>query len=189
MGPIVIADIDQVNMFGNAEWHSIRESMDQELTEIVSWTNWLHRQSTEVVLPSGETVQTGQGRATLSARTRPLRRRQGVALGGPRMPVEERSKVHATSGTLTMGNSSSSPLCWTHGCELSTMPSHPTPAIHSPLTRSRARQLAHLSSTTVSVGIFHPVPRTVPTSSRPARQFLAPAPFIRFRILTTLTSC
>eukprot|EP00973_Karenia_brevis_P057015 7931794-Karenia_brevis.AAC.1 len=47
MDPVVIADVDQVNMFGNAEWDSIRESIDQNLPEISAWTSWVHRQPTE----------------------------------------------------------------------------------------------------------------------------------------------
>lgn len=58
-----MADIDQVNMFGNAEWDAIRPSIDSAMTEIHQWTEWLHRQPSEVILPSGETVLQNRGAA------------------------------------------------------------------------------------------------------------------------------
>ena len=61
LGPIVLADIDQVNMFGNAECGSIRSSIDDSLGEISNWTKWTHQKPAEVVLPSGEMVPMNRG--------------------------------------------------------------------------------------------------------------------------------
>ena len=61
--PVVIADLDQVNMFGNAEWDSIRQSIDSNLSEIMGWTTWTHMKPSEVVLPSGECIEMDRGAA------------------------------------------------------------------------------------------------------------------------------
>ena len=61
LGPIVVADVDQVNMFGNAEWDSIRSSIDCAFSEVLRWTEWSHEKPGEVVLPSGEHVCMNRG--------------------------------------------------------------------------------------------------------------------------------
>ena len=61
LGLIIVADVEQVNMFGNAEWQSIHQSIDRNLDELATWTDWVHQRPVEVLLPSGETVLTNRG--------------------------------------------------------------------------------------------------------------------------------
>ena len=48
--PLVAADLDLVNMFGNAEWTSIRQALHTHLLEASAWTEWQH-QSDSVTSP------------------------------------------------------------------------------------------------------------------------------------------
>ena len=36
--PVVAADIDLVNMFGNCQWVEVRQAIDETMVEIVAWT-------------------------------------------------------------------------------------------------------------------------------------------------------
>eukprot|EP00973_Karenia_brevis_P011259 1523686-Karenia_brevis.AAC.1 len=93
--PVVIADVDQINMFGNAEWDSIRQSIDSGLPEIHAWTSWVHRKPTEVVLPSGEVVLMDRGAS------------QGDAFGSYQAAATQASSrpawACAADGTLAKG--------------------------------------------------------------------------------------
>ena len=59
--PMIAADLDLVNMFGSAEWDSIRQAICDEYEEIKSWTEWHHEQPTITVLPSGEEFASDRG--------------------------------------------------------------------------------------------------------------------------------
>ena len=102
LGPIVVADVDQVNMFGNAEWDSIRSSIDCSFREILRWTEWSHEKPGEVVLPSGEHVcmnrGAGQGDAFGSYQARPHKHKAEAAGLGNHLVCG--SKEHVTSDTL-----------------------------------------------------------------------------------------
>ena len=128
LGPIIIADIDQVNMFSNAEWDAIRGSIDEDRTEIASWTAWLHQKPPEVVLPSGEVVfqdREGPGREMHLARIRQLPHKLSIGRRGLTHLMEALSRVLAMSGTSTMASSSSNQLCLTPGSVHSMLPSLP----------------------------------------------------------------
>ncbi len=51
--PVVAVDVDLVNMFGNAEWPQIRAALQDDLDEILAWTEWHHEEPAVTVLPSG----------------------------------------------------------------------------------------------------------------------------------------
>ena len=50
LGPVVVADLDQVNMFGNAEWPAIRDAVDASFVELAGWLQWAHQAPSDVVL-------------------------------------------------------------------------------------------------------------------------------------------
>ena len=39
---LVAADLDLVNIVGNAEWHRIREALRTHFPEAATWTEWQH---------------------------------------------------------------------------------------------------------------------------------------------------
>ena len=51
--PLVAADLDLVNMFGNAEWPHIRAALRTHFPEASSWTEWQHQSNSVTTLPSG----------------------------------------------------------------------------------------------------------------------------------------
>jgi hypothetical protein len=59
--PMVAADLDLENMFGSVEWDSIRDSINEELREVKSWTEWHHEQPAVAVLPNGDEFATDRG--------------------------------------------------------------------------------------------------------------------------------
>ena len=51
--PMIAADLDLVNMFGNAEWPSIRAAIEGHFQEALAWTSWHHMAESTTILPSG----------------------------------------------------------------------------------------------------------------------------------------
>ena len=58
--PLVAADLDLVNMFGNAEWPHIR-ALRTHFPETSSWTEWQHQSDSVTTLPSGREFSTDRG--------------------------------------------------------------------------------------------------------------------------------
>ena len=59
--PLVAADLDLVNMFGNAEWPHIRAALRTHFPEASSWTEWQHQSDSVTTLPSGCEFSTDRG--------------------------------------------------------------------------------------------------------------------------------
>ena len=59
--PMVAADLDLVNMFGNAEWPAITSAVNTHFKEALAWTSWHHLQPSTTVLPSGAEFSTDRG--------------------------------------------------------------------------------------------------------------------------------
>ena len=59
--PVVAADLDLVNMFGNIAWPFIRDALQNHFQEALSWTSWQHQASSTSILPSGEEFSTDRG--------------------------------------------------------------------------------------------------------------------------------
>ena len=59
--PLVAADLDLVNMFGNAEWPHIRAALRTHFPEASSWTEWQHQSNSVTTLPSGCEFSTDRG--------------------------------------------------------------------------------------------------------------------------------
>ena len=58
--PLVAADLDLVNMFGDAEWPRIREALRTHFLEATAWSEWQHQADSVTTLPTGA-VTTNQG--------------------------------------------------------------------------------------------------------------------------------
>ena len=56
--PLVAADLDLVNMFGNAEWPAIRAALRTQFPEASAWTEWQHQADSVTTLPSGRVFPT-----------------------------------------------------------------------------------------------------------------------------------
>ena len=56
--PLVAADLDLVNMFGNAEWPRIRQALRMHFQEASAWTEWKHQTDSVTSLPRGATFAT-----------------------------------------------------------------------------------------------------------------------------------
>ena len=59
--PLVAADLDLVNMFGNAEWPDIRAALRTHFPEASAWTEWQHQSDSVTTLPSGRAFSTDRG--------------------------------------------------------------------------------------------------------------------------------
>ena len=59
--PMIAADLDLVNMFGNVEWPAIREAIQAHFSEASPWTCWQQEQPSVTTLPSGTEVATNRG--------------------------------------------------------------------------------------------------------------------------------
>ena len=59
--PLVAADLDLVNMFGNAEWPDIRAALRTHFPEASAWTEWQHQSDSVTALPSGRVFSTDRG--------------------------------------------------------------------------------------------------------------------------------
>ena len=59
--PMVAADLDLVNMFGNVEWPAIRDAVQLHFAEAGAWTFWQHQRPSTTTLPSGVEVATDRG--------------------------------------------------------------------------------------------------------------------------------
>ena len=59
--PLVAADLDFVNMFGNDEWPHIRAALRTHFPEASSWTEWQHQSDSVTTLPSGREFSTDRG--------------------------------------------------------------------------------------------------------------------------------
>ena len=59
--PLVAANLDLVNMFGNAEWPHIRAALRTHFPEASSWTEWQHQSDSVTTLPSGRKFSTDRG--------------------------------------------------------------------------------------------------------------------------------
>ena len=59
--PLVAADLDLVNMFGNAEWPHIRAALRTHFPEASTWTEWQHQSDSVTTLPSGRAFSTDRG--------------------------------------------------------------------------------------------------------------------------------
>ena len=59
--PLVAADLDLMNMFGNAEWPHIRAALRTHFPEASSWTEWQHQSDSVTTLPSGRAFSTDRG--------------------------------------------------------------------------------------------------------------------------------
>ena len=59
--PLVAADLDLVNMFGNAEWPHIRAALRTHFPEASSWTEWQHQSNSVTTLPSSCEFSTDRG--------------------------------------------------------------------------------------------------------------------------------
>ena len=55
------ADLDLVNMFGNAEWPAIRAALRTHFPEVSAWTEWQHQSDSVTTLPSGRVFPTDRG--------------------------------------------------------------------------------------------------------------------------------
>ena len=59
--PMVVADLDMVNMFGTVEWPSSRDALSEHFSEASPWTEWQHEEPCVTKLPSGATRTTDLG--------------------------------------------------------------------------------------------------------------------------------
>jgi hypothetical protein len=59
--PMVVPDLDMVNMFGTVEWPSIRDALSEHFSEASPWTAWQHEEPCVTKLPSGATRTTDLG--------------------------------------------------------------------------------------------------------------------------------
>ena len=59
--PLVAADLDLVNVFGNAEWPDIRAALRTHFPEASAWTEWQHQSDSVTTLPSARVFSTGRG--------------------------------------------------------------------------------------------------------------------------------
>ena len=59
--PMLVADFDLVNMFGNVEWPSKRRALLRHLPEACASTDWQHQQGFVSQLPSGSCWRTNRG--------------------------------------------------------------------------------------------------------------------------------
>ena len=59
--PLVAFDLDLANMFGTIDWSAIREAVEADFSEALSWLQWQHSSPDEVDLPSGGTAYTDRG--------------------------------------------------------------------------------------------------------------------------------
>ena len=59
--PLADADLDLVNMFGNAEWPAIRAALRTHFPEASAWTEWQHQADSVTTLPSGRVFPTDRG--------------------------------------------------------------------------------------------------------------------------------
>ena len=59
--PLVAADLNLVNMFGNAEWPRIRQALRTHFPDASAWTKWQHQADSVTSLPSGITFATKRG--------------------------------------------------------------------------------------------------------------------------------
>ena len=59
--PIVMFDLDLVNMFGTAEWPSVREALAAHFDEALPWVQWQHTTAVRTFLPSGAHHDTDRG--------------------------------------------------------------------------------------------------------------------------------
>ena len=59
--PLVAADLDLVNMFGNAYWRRIRQALRTHFPEASAWTEWQHKADSVTTLPTGATFATNWG--------------------------------------------------------------------------------------------------------------------------------
>ena len=59
--PLVAADLDLVNMFGNAEWPAIRAALRTHFAEASAWTEWQHQSDSVTTLPTGRVFPTDRG--------------------------------------------------------------------------------------------------------------------------------
>ena len=59
--PLVAADLDLVNMFGNAEWPAIRGALRTHFAEASAWTEWQHQSDSVTTLPFGRAFSTDRG--------------------------------------------------------------------------------------------------------------------------------
>ena len=60
LGPLVAADLDFFNMFGNAEWPRIRQALRTHFREASAWTEWQHH-SDSITSPTVATFATNRG--------------------------------------------------------------------------------------------------------------------------------
>ena len=51
--PLVAADVDFVNMSGNAEWSRIRQPLPTHFPEVSAWTEWQHQSDSVTSFPTG----------------------------------------------------------------------------------------------------------------------------------------
>ena len=58
---LVAADLDLVNMFGNAEWPRIRQALRTHFPEPSAWTEWQHQADSVTTLSTGATFATKRG--------------------------------------------------------------------------------------------------------------------------------
>ena len=59
--PLVVADLDLVNMFGNAEWPRIRQVLRTHFPEASAWTDWQHQSDSITSLSTEATFATNRG--------------------------------------------------------------------------------------------------------------------------------
>ena len=59
--PMVVADLDLVNMFVNVKWPSTRKALQRHFPEAPAWTDWQHQQDSVTQLPAGFNWSTNRG--------------------------------------------------------------------------------------------------------------------------------
>ena len=59
--PMIAADLDLVNMLGNAEWAPIRAAINAHFKEALAWTSWHHMHASTTGLPSGMEFSNDRG--------------------------------------------------------------------------------------------------------------------------------
>ena len=59
--PVMVADLDLVNMFGNVEWPSIRKALQRYFPEACAWTDWQHQEDSVTQAPAGLSWGTNRG--------------------------------------------------------------------------------------------------------------------------------
>ena len=61
MEPMVVADLELVNLFGSVEWPCILNALQRFFPEACAWTDWQHQRDSVTQLPAGSSWCTNRG--------------------------------------------------------------------------------------------------------------------------------